>query len=631
MVSRPSRESIFSDFEVPLSDWSKFRPFRLSFRTGVFQISYTYSPFNPSPAIMFWRTEETQTKASIASSNGDLRRFEAAEIVSEIVEPDEDDPTAVHLSSFNWDSGSYHHPKVWIVVTIQAIVSCIVTIVCLVVSNGMSKSAYSLWGPRPTTPKTEIEVIRLVLQIFAPFLAYSILQLVIIGIPSAAGLVARALGKLKPGPVHRLRIDSLLKLRRRIGALIYGICASIIAHDLFPEVQAASQTPTEEVANPVLQFTTNILSYFRGNNLDFFMNRFFLSFSAVALLVLVEKSFVVWVTINFHRHGVERRQNKNRFIRKVNASLVKLFNGQELVHSGKSSIGEVIFDGIGKQSLREEDFCEYMDSDEASEYFEQLDEDSSGHGTLNRNEFIQAVEKIRREEQGIHQALINSSKLLDKFDTLMMIVTALVATLFILVIFEPPVTIIFSYILSIIASMVFLFGSTTKDIFDSIIFVIFTHPFDRDDWLLLSDGILYQVREIGLLTSSFLTPQNDLVYMTNLSLNGQPIINLKRSEGMSELIDFRIMPDTPRDKLAKLEENLVSWVKEYPQHFLDKMYLRDFLVTDQQHMKVQVRLWHKANFDDMTKKDHRTRLFMLQLRDALQQIGIKMSPPVLPI
>lgn len=99
----------------------------------------------------------------------------------------------------------------------------------------------------------------------------------------------------------------------------------------------------------------------------------------------------------------------------------------------------------------------YMDADKASEYFEQLDEDNSGQGTLDRVRFIQAVENIKREEQGIHQALLNSSRLLAKF-------------------------------------------------------------------------------------------------------------------------------------------------REHPQHFLGKMYLRNFLVTDQLHMKVQVGLWHWTNFDDMTKR-----------------------------
>jgi small-conductance mechanosensitive channel len=272
----------------------------------------------------------------------------------------------------------------------------------------------------------------------------------------------------------------------------------------------------------------------------------------------------------------------------------------------------------------------FMDEDEAELYFLQLDEEGGGKGDLDRNEFIESVIRLQNEEKAIEQALLKTSGLIEKVDRIFMVLVVILSSILALAIFEPPIAIIFSYFVSILASLVFLFGSTVKTLFDSIMYIIVNHPFDQDDWLMLGDGSMYQVKEIGLLTSTFLCPQNDLVYINNLSLNDQAVVNITRSGSMKETITLAVLPETNKTKLAQLEQACQGWLRNHPHLYLPQLSFSDFEVTDSLHLRIKMRLTHRANFDDMTKKDHRSRMFMLFLKDSMIRLGIQPSPPVLP-
>ena len=591
---------------------------------------------------MFWNTKEEQsTQDNNLSapglkgkgiSNEDLRMFEATEVASEVVAYDPDEPSAITMSSFDWENGRYFKGTIWVAIVAQLIFSIIVMVVSLVLSKKFAGASggYSIWIKRPDTIQSKIEWMRAGVQIGIPALTYSVLQLIFCFFPVIAMMFAKILGKTCPGPATRLRINRLLKLRRSIGMSFFGIAAAVLSRRLYRSEGVTVDPQASEDSNPVLAFGADIANYLTKNNSDFFVNRFFLSFAVVSLCILAEKVFILHVGVMFHREGLAKREAANRFVRKITKALSNHFVKSHQAVDPKAPQAELIFDAIGKPKIGVKDLEDYMDADEAASYFFQLDEENGGIGELNREEFIAAVQRLSNEERAIEKALLGSSGLIGKLDSIMVFIVGVVSSVFILGIFEPPLAVVFSYIVSVLASLVFLFGTTAKEIFDSISYVIVNHPFDQDDWLLLEDGILYQVKDIGLMTSSFLTPQNDLVYMTNLSLAGQAVINLKRSTEMSEIVSLNILPDTPKEKIAQLESMLRVWLSERPHLFSKDLLFRDFIVTDSLHMKFNMRLKHRANFDDMTKKDHRSRLFMLYLRDAMQQLQIKASPPILP-
>lgn len=575
---------------------------------------------------MLWTTSKLETESTLkcperpnnSLTDEDIRIFEATEIVSDVIEyqRDSDDTESSFPSSFDWDKGQYLIKTIWIATLVQILSGTILAVLGLFLSKKFEDDY--------------IEIVRICIQLGIPVLTYGLVQLLFIIIPFFAVKIARMRGKMHPGLVTRLRIDRLLKLRWSIGMVAFGIVASFLSLRLYPNNSYRAKAGNINIANPVLAFGADMANYITSHHPDFFVTRLFISWLAIAIIVLFKTAFIHQIGVMFHAAGLAKREKANRVFRKITKSLCKYFVENELVTNPVESPGELIFDAIGKSKLNAMDFLKYMDEDEAEAYFLLLDEEGGGKGELDRNEFVTSVARLQNEEKAIEKALLNNSGLIQKLDRLMMLVVIILSSVLVLAIFESPITIVFSYLVSLIASIFFLFGSVLKTLFDSITYVILNHPFDQDDWLILGDGKLYQVKEIGLLTSSFLTPQNDLVYMNNLSLNSQAVVNLKRSSSMSEVITLNVLPETGKAKIAQLEHQCIQWLKNQPNIFLPQFSFCDFQVTDNLHMKFKMRLWHRANFNDMTKKDHRSRLFMLFLKETMSNIGIQTSPPVLP-
>ena len=216
---------------------------------------------------------------------------------------------------------------------------------------------------------------------------------------------------------------------------------------------------------------------------------------------------------------------------------------------------------------------------------------------------------------------------MSKFDGLMMVFVWILSFFIVMIIYNPPFRIFLPTVVGIFGALAFMFQQTIKAAFDSIVFVIVTHPFDAEDWVIIKDQY-YQVENVGLWTTTFVTSDGKTVYMSNKSLVSLPIVNLRRSPTMSETISFSVVPSVEPEKFVELEARLRAWLKQHESEFTQSFQMRGFTITDKEHMRVELSLGHRANFNDMTRKDYRTRRFTLHLKECIQELGIELSPPI---
>src|SRR5690606_17549329 len=111
-----------------------------------------------------------------------------------------------------------------------------------------------------------------------------------------------------------------------------------------------------------------------------------------------------------------------------------------------------------------------------------------------------------------------------------------------------------------LGGFVFIFQGTLRTAFQSIIFILFTHPFDADDLIVIDDHY-YVVHELGLWVSSYITQGGHMVYIANNTLVNKPIINLRRSPTMTEMITISVLPTVTKDKIKALEIKLLEFLK----------------------------------------------------------------------
>jgi hypothetical protein len=58
------------------------------------------------------------------------------------------------------------------------------------------------------------------------------------------------------------------------------------------------------------------------------------------------------------------------------------------------------------------------------------------------------------------------------------------------------------------------------------------------------------------------------------------------------------------------------------------IFIRGFRIHDKEHMILEFTLSHRSNFNNMMKREQRTKKFMFFLREAIQELKIELSPPL---
>merc|ERR1712157_435822 len=117
---------------------------------------------------------------------------------------------------------------------------------------------------------------------------------------------------------------------------------------------------------------------------------------------------------------------------------------------------------------------------------------------------------------------------------------------------------------SLAIAFAFVFKESAANVFDSIIFIFITHPFDTGDRIQIGEAVLV-VKRMSLLSCLFVDSLNQDVYISNVILAGTSIINMRRSGYQWEAITAQFDFNTPLDKLDAVEEDMIHWLQTEPE------------------------------------------------------------------
>lgn len=553
-----------------------------------------------------------------------------------------------HLHTFDWKHGVFRHEgsmPLWARLFIQFLMAVLMTCAPPILSYmKLIPGAYPLISMEPPVKAGVLmEILRFVWLLGASHLVYVCIQLWLCLMTWSTYKMARLRTLLVEDTV-RQSIEQTWSIRRYFGMCGAGVALSIFSRVLYPipvdkklaaAVAAAAATtgPTTAVqaaakvaaahANEFVAMGQNLQNYFH-RPYQFFISSTCLAFAIVSVIFLVEKLILKAISHRYHTHCLQSRIHTNKFARKTTQSLKNYILA--VTRKPKTGTnGELIFDFIGKPTIHKEDLYEYMDKDIANRFFSVLDVDLLG--MMTKEQFCSAIDAMYSERNAIDRAFMDQCNILNKFDSLLMTIVWLLSFLISMVVMDPPIKFLVTFSITLLGGAMFMFRDTAKKAFDSIVFVIFTHPFDADDWILIREE-MYQVHEVGLWTTTFLTSEGKLTYIANRNLVSVPITNLRRSPQMSETIPFTVLPSTSPEKIKALESRLVSWLKLHERDYSASMFIYGFKLVDKDHLKLEIKLTHKANFNDQTKKDMRTRRFVFKLKEYIKELGIELSPPL---
>ncbi|KAG0085023.1 hypothetical protein BGZ92_009352 [Podila epicladia] len=266
-----------------------------------------------------------------------------------------------------------------------------------------------------------------------------------------------------------------------------------------------------------------------------------------------------------------------------------------------------------------EDFYPYFETEEeAREAFAIFDKD--GNGDISKREMKEKIFYVYKERKDLHTSLRDLSQAVGKLDIIFLTIVTVVWLLIILSIFGTSVVQNMLSIGSFLVALSFVFGNSLKTLFENIVFLFITHPYDSGD-LCNIDGTDMYVREVGLNSTMFVTWDGKRMYYPNNVLSQKPIHNVRRSPNMSEKITLNVDCYTPQAKIFELRARMRDFLARESKEFLPDMEIQ--IQEMDAKLKISMVIEHKGNWQDSGRRWSRRTKFNFALKEAVEEIGIK--------
>lgn len=246
---------------------------------------------------------------------------------------------------------------------------------------------------------------------------------------------------------------------------------------------------------------------------------------------------------------------------------------------------------------------------------------------LAQEEMEATIIQVYKEKQAIVRGIRDLGTTVGKLDRIFLFISLLIMILIWLGIFGIS---IWTYIVaagSILLTASFMIGNTARNLFESIIFIFFMHPFDVGDRVEI-DGVVYQVQNMGLLVTILHRLDGQELYFANAVLATKPIFNIRRSPHQSDSVTIQVAIQTSVQTLKDLESKMLAFVIENSRDYhprVDMTVDELSLPTDtetQGKLRVRFSINHKGNWQEGGKRAVRRNNFILALKEAILEFKI---------
>jgi small-conductance mechanosensitive channel len=547
---------------------------------------------------------------------------------------------------FDWHNGTFQgddDAPLWLQLFLH-LVLCFATLIIplLLYSYDAVAKPYSLMASEPPVQAhLPLEIIRWIIFLAMAYLGFVLTNLIAIGITYAVYCYYRIRGREVTGKMQNL-INHMLFLRVYVARFVASLVLLFTAFALFPLSineqnmvffdfggkgrKEANVEETDQVMSG-LAFADVFRKYSSGHSVQFFVNRAAASVFVLCGLVLVEKIIVQKIAATFHYRAFGKRIEDNKF----GIKMTKKLRAMVLRHGSattEADLATVVFQGVCPQNrtaITVADIALFTLAADAERYFHLIDLEATGE--MSRDQYIRSINRLLHEQESLRLAVLDQNHVVRKLDKLFLVFTTILVAISWMSLFQVSTQTVLAALGGIGVILTIASMGTVKTAFESIIFVIFTHPFDVGDRVIIRND-QYIVRELGLWSSTFEGPGNRLTYIANSRLRAEMIINTRRSPFQSEVVKFSILPSTPTDAIRALEARLLSFLRQNPKDYVPKVVVGGFQITDKESMHMVVPIFHRGNFQDEELKDLRTRNFVLYLKETLTECGITLSPPI---
>ncbi|KAI5124783.1 hypothetical protein M0805_005417 [Coniferiporia weirii] len=279
--------------------------------------------------------------------------------------------------------------------------------------------------------------------------------------------------------------------------------------------------------------------------------------------------------------------------------------------------------------VAEDFYPAYATHEEAEEAYRVFDTD--GNGDISRAEIKAAVTKAYRERRFLSRSMRDVSTALRSLNQVLLFFAFVVLFFISLSVFHVNITESLSsvYTLGIAAS--FIFKTSASNMFDAIMFLFVTHPFDTGDRCFI-DAENLVVKKMGLFATVFARSDGSETYYFNSQLFSKFITNARRSGKTSESCTLQIAWRTPLEKIDELEKRLNEWLStEENRWFQPSTSITLQKIENQRYLEITIGIPHNGNWQDWGLRNTRKTAFYAAANYYCRQLGIKCANSPMPI
>ncbi|KGG52527.1 hypothetical protein DI09_161p20 [Mitosporidium daphniae] len=209
---------------------------------------------------------------------------------------------------------------------------------------------------------------------------------------------------------------------------------------------------------------------------------------------------------------------------------------------------------------------------------------------------------------------------------------------------------------SLIFGAAFMFGSSAKNIFESIIFLFVVHPFDIGDRVFISlaggtgpvppismpsGGALFTnaspgsgalenlvVLQMHLMTTVFERWDGARIYIPNYVLATKPIINVRRSGALFDRHYLQIAFNTSTAALTALRTRISTFLAQERNDFTSQFLLNVEFIENVNRIHLAVLVQHRSNWQDLEAQLARRTKLLLFIKETMEELNISYAPPI---
>lgn len=293
------------------------------------------------------------------------------------------------------------------------------------------------------------------------------------------------------------------------------------------------------------------------------------------------------------------------------------------VHRAKS-VAKLIFRTIlpangERDYVVVEDFEKW--TNKPKETFACLDLDESGK--VHSAELEEAVVEIFNTRDNLCRGLKSNGRIVKKLDGLFLIVALCIGGVLASPIFDVGAIKLLMSLGVLSTGFGFLFHSTAKSCFESLLFVFIQHPFDVGDRVVIDDET-FVVEDIEIFTTRMVRWDGVTVYIANSSLCSKAIQNIRRSDDQLESLALKIKGDTPTESLLTFRQELHKELIKNTGNFTGEVDLAnlDKLPSNNEALSFIVLAQVRGNFQNPAKRNVRKTELLAIVERALQASSI---------